>query len=99
GVSVEDRAELPGGFRSPGEPVEVETEGVLQLPDAHSREAGGASGRSRPRRDAVDVAAGESGVGQRGEDGLDGERQRRPVEAPPDRRLTHPADDDGWRAA
>ncbi len=92
---VDHRAELARRFESPCEPVEVEPQRVLQLGHAGPREPRRDVHVPRVGRHAVDVVAGQAGVVDGPQHGLDGERQRVAVDAPSDLRLADARDGRG----
>src|SRR4029079_13169122 len=75
-------------------PVELEAQRVLDLGDADpAGEAGRLVDAAGVGGDAVDVGGGEAGVGERREDGIDGEVERITHQSAADRRLPCAADD------
>ena len=74
-------------------PVERQPQRVLHLGRARAGEAGGAGAHAGVGGQAVDVVAGEPGIGNGGQAALDGEVEVGPTEAAPDGRLADARDD------
>ena len=82
-----------GQLDTPRVPVELQAERILDLDHATTREARRRVHVPRVGGDAVDIFAGETGVGDGIQAGVQGEPEGRSVEAPPDVGLTDAADD------
>ncbi len=78
----DDRAHLGRALAATVVPVDPEAQGVLDLGGARPGEAGRAGAHAGVGGDPVDVVAGEPGIGDGGERGLDGEVELGPPEAP-----------------
>ena len=81
GASIDHGPELTGEFGSPAEPIEIQSEHILDIGDSCSRKPRSSRDpRAGIRREAVDLLASEARVLDRVETRLRGERKRVPFE-------------------
>ena len=90
---VDHRLDLRRALGRTRVPIQLEPQRVLHLDDTRAREVESATAGAGVGRETVDVGHGESGVGDRGACGLDGEVDARAVEASTDVGLADSRDD------